>query len=162
MTPTFPTSGVSGHAGAVQVWGPTFYCDDVTDVEALNAAILLRAGASWEAMAYHLEASRQAVHRRLAARGEMLFAAATDSAHDRTTDPDSLIGTYADGKTLLRKGDYDGCMELFSTLGPRTDDQVNNLLAVEDLSNEIFESPRARTDEVLELKKGPGDWMPKV
>lgn len=143
------------------VWGPAYYCADISDVEALNAAILLRAGASWEAMAYWLQTSRQAVHRRLAVRGEMLFAHAAETGDDRTTDPASLISTYDDTKALLESGDFDGGMELLSTLGPRTDEQVNHLLAIEQMPGEILESPRLRTDEVLELRNAAVEWMPR-
>ncbi len=144
------------------VWGPYSFCADIADVEALNAAILLRAGASWEAMAFHLRTSRQAVHRRLAARGEELFAEATASGDDRTTDPGSVTDTFAEAEILIREGDDDAVYELLSTLGPRTHDQASYLFQIQDRFGEILQSPRARTDEVLELRKGPGDWMPKA
>jgi hypothetical protein len=46
----------------------------VTDIEALTAVILQRAGMTWDAMVARVDISKQALHRRLGSRGEALFA----------------------------------------------------------------------------------------
>lgn len=60
--------------------GPGYYegpLDDLaTDIEALTAVILNRTGWSWGNLAENAAVSRQALHRRLAARGEALYAQA--------------------------------------------------------------------------------------
>jgi hypothetical protein len=143
------------------VWGSMTYSADIADIEALNAAILLRAGASWEAMAFHLSTSRQAVHRRLAMRGEDLFAEATATADERTTDAEALISTFVDAEALVSSEDEGGCYELLATLGPLTHEQAYSLLDIQEVALDILRSPRTRTDEVLELRKMPGGWMPR-
>jgi hypothetical protein len=45
----------------------------ISNAEALTAAIMVRCGVPWDAMAAGLSVSRQALHRRLARRGEDLF-----------------------------------------------------------------------------------------
>lgn len=50
--------------------------EDAKDAEALTATLLNRAGVTWDAMAARQEVSKQALHRRLANRGERLFSEA--------------------------------------------------------------------------------------
>lgn len=49
------------------------YATMMTDIEALTAVILQRCGMPWDSMAARVDKSRQALHRRLSARGEKLF-----------------------------------------------------------------------------------------
>ena len=140
------------------VWGADTYVTDIHDIEALNAAILLRAGASWEMMAFHLGLSRQAVHRRLAAKGEELFEEAMAESDERTTDPEALISTFADAEELDRKGDDRGCDELLGTLGPRTQDQLDRLLVLRQSPDDILESPWSLTKEILDARREPPAW----
>jgi hypothetical protein len=52
-----------------------------TDIEALTAVILQRAGVPWDALAAPTEVSKQALHRRLGSRGEALFAESLRESH---------------------------------------------------------------------------------
>jgi hypothetical protein len=67
----------------------------LADVQALTAVILNRAGMPWDAMAAQVECSKQALHRRHAARGENLFEEALSQfcGTQRTTDSLALIDT---------------------------------------------------------------------
>jgi hypothetical protein len=67
--------------------------DLLANVEALTAVILNRAGMPWDAMAAQVECSKQALHRRHARRGELLFHEANSrlGRRDRTTDVRELL-----------------------------------------------------------------------
>jgi hypothetical protein len=69
------------------------------DIEALTAVIMQRSGISWDAMAAPLEVSKQAMHRRLADRGEWLFQDAISTPEYRTT----YATTLTEALKLLRR-----------------------------------------------------------
>jgi hypothetical protein len=77
---------ISGDDGIIN----GYYARLATDIEALTAVILQRAGVPWDALA-GLEVSKQALHRRLRARGEALFAESLRESDQRETDPKVLI-----------------------------------------------------------------------
>ncbi|EUA32001.1 MULTISPECIES: hypothetical protein [Mycobacterium] len=80
----------------------------LANVQALTAVILNRAGMPWDAIAAHVECSKQALHRRLAARGERLFEEALSEfgGVQRTTDSEALIDALYETEEILDQGDY--------------------------------------------------------
>ncbi len=61
---------------------------ELESAEALTATLFVRAGASWDSLATRFELSRQALHRRLAARGEGQYGMAQEYSDLRQSDLD--------------------------------------------------------------------------
>jgi len=59
---------------------------ELESAEALTAALLVRCGASWDTLSVQFELSRQAMHRRLAARAERAYNDAQTYAELRRVD----------------------------------------------------------------------------
>ncbi|PQM47524.1 hypothetical protein C1Y40_02272 [Mycobacterium talmoniae] len=79
----------------------------LANVQALTAVILNRAGMPWDAMAAQLECSKQALHRRLAMRGEKLFEEAVShfGEEQRTTDTRALMEALYAAEAIQGRGD---------------------------------------------------------
>jgi hypothetical protein len=75
------------------------YAKRATDIEALTAVILQRAGVPWDALAAPAEVSKQALHRRLGPRGEALFAESLLRSDQRETDPQALTEALLEAET---------------------------------------------------------------
>jgi hypothetical protein len=121
------------------------------DIEALTATILQRGGITWDAMAAPLELSKQALHRRLAARGEELFQEAV-RARDRTTDPKVLIQALR-----VLKRERIATSKLPASLGFRSRDLIERLLSL-PAPEEVLTAPSELAAALSELRQYPRWW----
>jgi hypothetical protein len=125
-----------------------------TDIEALTAVILQRAGVPWDALAAPAGISKQALHRRLGSRGDALFAKSLRQSDERETDPRALIRS-------LRKAQHaDDWEELDAarlSLPMRSGDLIGELVGL-PRSEDILTAPTQFAATLAELRKIPLWW----
>jgi hypothetical protein len=130
------------------------YDERATDIEALTAVILQRAGMPWDAMAAPAEVSKQALHRRLGSRGETLFAESLRRSDDRETDPEELT------RCLLEAQDTENWEELDEALRSvpwHSRDLISYLVRL-PLPEDILWAPTQLAARLSELRKVPRWW----
>ena len=131
------------------------YAEFVTAIEALTAAILLRSGMSWNAMAARVDQSRQALHRRLSARGEEMFYRAQEGSGYREYDPEVLAKALRKAEKVrggLRRD------EAMRALLPYTARDLILTMMRNPSIEEILNAPPALAAELVELRKIPQWW----
>ncbi|MGH3632726.1 MAG: hypothetical protein ACRDTS_01220 [Mycobacterium sp.] len=126
----------------------------VTDIEALTAVILQRAGMPWDAMAARADISKQALHRRLGSRGEALFAESLRESDWRTTDPRALKRSL---RKAERANDYLEQMHAVHSLPVRSADLVWHL-ARRTEPDDILTAPTKFAARLSELRTIPRWW----
>ncbi len=129
------------------------YARAAQDIEALTAAILQRAGMSWNAMAARVDQSRQALHRRLGARGEELFELARMNQLDDDVD---IIEAMSEMKKV--RG-WEQQHEVLSELGISyaTRDIIMYLQRLPK-AKEILMAPTKVASDLVELRHIPCWW----
>jgi hypothetical protein len=125
-----------------------------TDIEALTAVILHRAGVPWDALAAPTEVSKQALHRRLGSRGEALFAESLRESHERETDPRALIRSLRKAK---RARDSRETQEVLNPLPLQSDSLILNLVTL-PMPEDILWAPTQLAATLSELRKIPQWW----
>jgi hypothetical protein len=130
------------------------YARRATDVEALTAVILQRAGVPWDALAAPAEVSKQALHRRLGPRGEALFAESLRESDQRITNPRALI-------RFLHKAEQAQYLEeLSEVLRPlqlHSEDLIFHLVEL-PMPEDILWAPTQLAERFSELRKIPRWW----
>jgi hypothetical protein len=131
------------------------YDKRATDIEALTAVILQRAGMPWDAMAAPAEISKQALHRRLGSRGEALFAESLRESDDRETDPEELT------RCLFVVEDAQDWEEEDEALRPvpwQSRKLILNLVRL-PMPEDILWAPTQLAARLSELRKVPRWWL---
>jgi hypothetical protein len=130
------------------------YSDRALDIEALTAVILQRAGVPWDVMAARADQSRQALHRRLSARGEELFSNALRASPYREHDTKKVV------KALRRAERSEGWEQrdkAFGRLAIRSRDLLEALLRIPPREN-IVSAADALASNLVELRQIPRWW----
>jgi hypothetical protein len=139
---------------ATGVLNQRYYSQRHSDIEALTAVILQRAGVPWDALAAPTRISKQALHRRLGSRGDALFAKSLRQSDERETDPRALIRS-------LRKAQHaDDWEELDAarlSLPMRSGDLIGELVGL-PRSEDILTAPTQFAATLAELRKIPLWW----
>lgn len=130
------------------------YAEAATDIEALTAVILQRAGMPWDAMAARAEISKQALHRRLGSRGEALFAESLRKSVERETDPRVLIRALRKAQRAHRLKERDEAL----TPLPLQSWLLVELLAELPRPEDILTAPTQLAATLAELRKIPRWW----
>jgi hypothetical protein len=133
---------ISGDGGIIN----GYYARLATDIEALTAVILQRAGVPWDALAAPTEVSKQALHRRLRARGEALFAESLRESDQRETDPKALIRS-------LRKAERGGGV----SVPFHSSDLISDLVKLPKPAD-ILRAPAQLAATLSELRNVPRWW----
>lgn len=131
------------------------YAKLTTDIEALTAVILQRCGVSWDTMAAQADVSRQALHRRLSARGEELFdEAVKDVMAERENDQKALV------KALRKAQKIEDIFERSHSLShlPATTAMLVERLAALPSPEEILAAPMALASNLVELRQISRWW----
>jgi hypothetical protein len=123
-----------------------------TDIEALTAVILQRAGVSWDVLAAPTEVSKQALHRRLGPRGEALFATALQ--HERETDPRALTRSL---RKAERADDWRELFEVLTSMPYQSRELIENLVRLPK-PRDILTAPTQFAVRLSELRKIPRWW----
>ena len=126
----------------------------VTDIEALTAVILQRAGMSWDAMAARTAISKQALHRRLGSRGEALFAQSLQESDQREPSPRALIRFLHKAE---RAHDWDELREVLGPLPLKSEDLIFQLVTLPK-PEDILWAPTQFAASLSELRKIPRWW----
>jgi hypothetical protein len=124
-----------------------------TDIEALTAVILQRAGVPWDALAAPAGISKQALHRRLGSRGEALFAESLESGQ-RETDPRALIRSLHKAE---RAHDWEELQEALWSVPWHSAVLISNLVRLPMLED-ILMAPTQFAEFLAELRKHPRWW----
>ncbi|HTX94016.1 MAG TPA: hypothetical protein VME67_03745 [Mycobacterium sp.] len=123
-----------------------------TDIEALTAVIVQRAGMPWDAMAAPAEVSKQALHRRLHSRGEELFAESLRGS--RETDPEALISSLHKAEDTH---DWDELEKALKSVPWQSRDLISNLVRL-PMPEDILWAPTQLAARLSELRKIPRWW----
>jgi hypothetical protein len=130
------------------------YSERALEIEALTAVILQRSGVPWDVMAARADMSRQALHRRLSARGEELFQGALQISEYRERDTRKVL------KALRRAEKVEGWSAQHTALGRleiRTRDLVQHLLRIPSRVD-IISAPKVLAANLVELRQIPRWW----
>ncbi|MCE9516005.1 MAG: hypothetical protein NTY24_11145 [Mycobacterium sp.] len=141
---------------AVCDWGIVAgrYTERALDIEALTAVILQRAGVPWDVMAARADQSRQALHRRLSARGEELFSRARRQAAYRERDTKKIVKAL---RRAQRSEDWEQRDKAFGRLAIRSRDLVNALLNIPPIER-IVSAADGLASNLVELRQIPRWW----
>lgn len=131
-----------------------YYYKLATDIEALTAVILQRAGVPWDALAAPTGVSKQALHRRLGSRGEALFAQALRESHERETDPRALVRSLRRAK---RARDSRAQEEVRNPL-PLLSDILIFILTTLPTPEDILWAPTQLAATLSDLRNVPRWW----
>ncbi|GJF09951.1 hypothetical protein NGTWS0302_16680 [Mycolicibacterium cyprinidarum] len=131
------------------------YSRVTTDIEALTAVILQRCGISWDTMAARADVSRQALHRRLSARGEELFDDAIYKLKaPRTYDKERLIDALRKAEGIEDEFERDQALRLL----PTKTRHLIELLVTMPSPEEILGAPNLLAAQLVELRQIPRWW----
>jgi hypothetical protein len=131
------------------------YAQLATNIEALTAVILQRAGVPWDALAAPTEVTKQALHRRLRARGEALFAESLRESDQRETDPKALIRALREAERVAH--DSDGRGRVLRSLPFYSQDLISHLVRLPKPAD-ILRAPAQLAATLSELRNVPRWW----
>jgi len=131
------------------------YAKRAADIEALTAVILQRAGMPWEALAARAEITKQALHRRLHARGEALFAESLRQSDQRETDPRALIPFLRKAERVAH--DWGKLREVLRPLPHHSEDLILYLFMMPKPAD-ILRAPAQLAATLSELRHVPRWW----
>ena len=133
----------------------------LADIEALTAVILNRAGMSWDAIAAQVECSKQALHRRHAARGEDLFNAAISPAPEgrRTIYARALLDGLHNAENVSKDAHYiDVVTAAYSDIVPaRSAEMIARLRKLPE-PKEILTAGNRLASTLMEFRKFRRWW----